>query len=148
VAYLNISTSTLRKGTAVSVLSSASYAGMVVFLRYAYQTGILPGTAVFLRFAVASAALILTLTLTRRWINLYAPGDNLVRRPEHYARLAGLADCGALSAHRQPGQLALLERADPRPTDNRPGSNSAGRCRPLLAAFRGGELARGDADAG
>jgi drug/metabolite transporter (DMT)-like permease len=70
VAYLNISTSTLRKGTAVSVLSSASYAGMVVFLRYAYQAGILPGTAVFLRFAVASAALILILTLTRRWINL------------------------------------------------------------------------------
>jgi len=70
VAYLNISTSTLRKGTAVSILSSASYAGMVVFLRYAYQAGILPGTAVFLRFAMASIALILALTLTRRWVNL------------------------------------------------------------------------------
>ena len=70
MAYLNISASTLRKGTAVSMLSSASYAGMVVFLRYAYQAGILPGTAVFLRFAIASIALILALTLTRHWINL------------------------------------------------------------------------------
>ena len=70
VAYLNISTSALRKGTAVSILSCASYAGMVVFLRYAYQAGILPGTAVFLRFAIASITLILALTLSRRWVNL------------------------------------------------------------------------------
>ncbi len=70
MAYLNISPSTLRKGTAVSILSSAGYAGMVVFLRYAYQSGILPGTAVFLRFALASIALIAALTLTRHWINL------------------------------------------------------------------------------
>jgi drug/metabolite transporter (DMT)-like permease len=70
VAYLKISASTLRKGTAVSILSSAGYAGMVVFLRYAYQAGILPGTAVFLRFVIASIALMLALTLTRHWINL------------------------------------------------------------------------------
>ncbi len=70
MAYPNLSTSTLRKGTAVSILSSASYAGMVVFLRYAYQAGILPGTAVFLRFAIASITLILALTLTRHWVNL------------------------------------------------------------------------------
>jgi drug/metabolite transporter (DMT)-like permease len=70
VAYRNISASTLRKGTAVSILSSASYAGMVVFLRYAYQAGILPGTAVFLRFTIASIVLILALTLTRHWVNL------------------------------------------------------------------------------
>ncbi len=70
MANLDISASSLRKGTAVSILSSAGYAALVVFLRYAYQAGILPGTAIFLRFAIASAALVLALTLTRRWINL------------------------------------------------------------------------------
>jgi drug/metabolite transporter (DMT)-like permease len=60
----------LRKGAVVSVLSAISYSSMVVFLRYAYQAGILPGTAIFLRFALASTVLVLSLALSGHWVTL------------------------------------------------------------------------------
>jgi drug/metabolite transporter (DMT)-like permease len=68
--YSNLSDTTLRKGAAVAIFSAICYAGAPVFVRYAYQAGLLPGTAVFLRFALASLALILFLVASRRWVNL------------------------------------------------------------------------------
>jgi drug/metabolite transporter (DMT)-like permease len=53
-----------------SALSALSYAVAVVFIRGAYDAGVSPGTAVFLRFAIASLALALFLTLARRWTPL------------------------------------------------------------------------------
>ena len=53
-----------------STLSAASYASAVIFVRFAYQAGITPGTAVFLRFVLASLALGGFLRLSRRWHSL------------------------------------------------------------------------------
>ncbi len=60
----------LRKGTTIAALSAISYSTAIIFVRYAYQAGILPGTAIFLRFAIASIVLIGFLLLTRRWVKL------------------------------------------------------------------------------
>lgn len=60
----------LSKGATFSLLSALFYASAVVFVRYDYQDGLTPGTAIFLRFAIASVALILYLTLARRWVKL------------------------------------------------------------------------------
>jgi drug/metabolite transporter (DMT)-like permease len=65
-----IDSSDLRKGTTASALSAISYAVAVAFIRGAYDAGVSPGTAVFLRFAIASTALALFLTLARRWTPL------------------------------------------------------------------------------
>jgi drug/metabolite transporter (DMT)-like permease len=62
--------SDLRKGATLATLSAVSYGTGVIFIRLAYETGISPGTAIFLRFAIAAAALVLFVTLTRRWPGL------------------------------------------------------------------------------
>jgi len=62
--------SDLAKGTFVCVSSAIFYSGAVVFVRYAYRAGVSPGTAIFLRFVLASAALGLFLRLTGRWVKL------------------------------------------------------------------------------
>jgi drug/metabolite transporter (DMT)-like permease len=54
----------------MATLSAVSYASGVVLVRYAYRAGISPGTAIFLRFAIAAMALVLFLALTKRWIRL------------------------------------------------------------------------------
>jgi len=53
-----------------STLSAASYASAVIFIRFAYSAGITPGTAVFLRFVLASIALGSFLHLSGRWHSL------------------------------------------------------------------------------
>ena len=60
----------MQKGATFSTLSAISYAAAVVFVRYAYRAGITPGTAIFLRFAIASAVLLLFLMLSGRWTRL------------------------------------------------------------------------------
>ncbi|MBM4429892.1 MAG: DMT family transporter [Chloroflexi bacterium] len=67
---LNVSDSDLRRGTLAAVLSAASYSTAVVFVRYAYRSGLSSGTAIFLRFAMASAILILFLRWSGRWVRL------------------------------------------------------------------------------
>jgi drug/metabolite transporter (DMT)-like permease len=64
------SDSTLRKGATIAVLSAISYSTAIVFVHHAYRAGILPGTAIFLRFAIASIVLAGFLALTRRWVKL------------------------------------------------------------------------------
>jgi drug/metabolite transporter (DMT)-like permease len=66
----NASDPDLRKGATVAALSAISYSTAIVFVHHAYQTGILPGTAIFLRFTIASIFLVGFLVLTRRWIKL------------------------------------------------------------------------------
>ncbi len=66
----NISASDLRQGTLAGVFSALSYATGVLWIRYAYDAGLTPGTAIFLRFAIASMALILLLKLSGRWTPL------------------------------------------------------------------------------
>jgi drug/metabolite transporter (DMT)-like permease len=53
-----------------STLSAASYASTVIFVRFAYNAGMTPGTAVFLRFLLASLALGAFLRLSGRWQSL------------------------------------------------------------------------------
>jgi drug/metabolite transporter (DMT)-like permease len=66
----DLSPSTLRKGTAVAVLSAISFGSAVIFIRYAYQAGVLPGTMAFLRFTIASLVLGLFLGLSGQGLNL------------------------------------------------------------------------------
>jgi drug/metabolite transporter (DMT)-like permease len=54
------------------VFSGLCYSTAVVWVRYAYQAGLNPGLAIFLRFAIASLALILFLVLSKRWTVLPA----------------------------------------------------------------------------
>ena len=61
---------TLRKGTLIAVVSAAFYGSSVIFIRFAFQAGVLPATAVFLRFAIASIVLLLFLWAGKRWITL------------------------------------------------------------------------------
>jgi drug/metabolite transporter (DMT)-like permease len=56
----------------VSVLSGLCYSSAVVWVRFAYQAGLNPGTAIFLRYAMASLALILFLVVSKRWTALSA----------------------------------------------------------------------------
>jgi drug/metabolite transporter (DMT)-like permease len=69
-ASFDTSDSNLRKGATVAALSAISYSAAVVFVRYAYRAGISPGTAIFLRFAIASITLVGFLVLTQRWTRL------------------------------------------------------------------------------
>ena len=68
----NLSRANLRKGTVASVLSALSYSSAILFVRYAYQAGLNPGTALFLRFSIASIALAVFLRLSKRWTPLLA----------------------------------------------------------------------------
>lgn len=69
---LNTATEERRTGTLAGVLSAFAYSTAVLWVRYAYAAGLDPGTAIFLRFAIASAVLIMLLKSTRRWISLDA----------------------------------------------------------------------------
>lgn len=60
----------LRKGTIVATFSALSYSAAVVFVRFAYRAGILPGTAILLRFTIATATVGVWLTMSRTWIRL------------------------------------------------------------------------------
>lgn len=60
----------MRKGFAAATLSALFFGAGLVFVRFAYQAQVLPGTAVFLRFAIAAIVLILYLRLSGRWVNL------------------------------------------------------------------------------
>ncbi|MBN1814230.1 MAG: DMT family transporter [Anaerolineae bacterium] len=66
----DVSDSDLRKGATVAALSAISYSTAIIFVRYAYRAGISPGTAIFLRFTIASIVLVGFLVLTRRWVKL------------------------------------------------------------------------------
>jgi drug/metabolite transporter (DMT)-like permease len=59
-------------GTLAGLLSGLCYSSAVVWVRFAYQAGLNPGTAIFLRYAIASLALILFLVVSRRWTALPA----------------------------------------------------------------------------
>lgn len=65
-----VPTHNLLRGMLAGVISAFSYAMAVVFVRYAYLTGMSPLTAVFLRFATAFVSLFLFLKLSRRWVRL------------------------------------------------------------------------------
>jgi drug/metabolite transporter (DMT)-like permease len=54
----------------VATTSAVCYGFAVIFIHYAYQAGVLPATAAFLRYAIASAMMILLLTLTRYSVKL------------------------------------------------------------------------------
>ncbi len=66
----DLSPATQRKGTAMATLSAISFGSAVIFIRYAYQAGVLPGTVAFLRFTIASLVLGLFLSVSRRGLNL------------------------------------------------------------------------------
>jgi drug/metabolite transporter (DMT)-like permease len=69
---LDTSAAERRKGMLAAVLSSFAYSTAVLWVRYAYAAGITPGTAIFLRFGIASAVLVTLLKTTRRWVALRA----------------------------------------------------------------------------
>ncbi len=52
-----LSPTRLRQGTAIAALSAISFGSAVIFVRYAYQAGVLPGTVAFLRFTIAALVL-------------------------------------------------------------------------------------------
>jgi drug/metabolite transporter (DMT)-like permease len=60
----------LRKGTAIAALSAISFGSAVIFVRFAYEAGVLPGTAAFLRFSIALPIMALFLGLNRGGGNL------------------------------------------------------------------------------
>ncbi|MBN1877633.1 MAG: DMT family transporter [Anaerolineae bacterium] len=68
--HSDTSDATFRKGAAFSTLSAMSYATAVVFVRYAYQSGLTPGMAIFLRFAIAAVILRGFLSLSGQWVRL------------------------------------------------------------------------------
>jgi drug/metabolite transporter (DMT)-like permease len=70
VTQFDLSPAMLRKGTAIAALSAISFGGAVIFVRYAYQAGMLPGTAAFLRFTIALPIMGLFLGLSGRGSNL------------------------------------------------------------------------------
>ena len=53
-----------------TTLSAASYASAVVFVRFAYLSGLSPGMAIFLRFMMASLVLGVFLKISQRWQRL------------------------------------------------------------------------------
>lgn len=53
----DLSPATLRRGTAIAAFSAISFGSAVIFVRYAYQSGVLPGTVAFLRFSIAALVL-------------------------------------------------------------------------------------------
>ncbi len=67
LAHSNLSSATLRKGAAIATLSAMSFGSAVVFIRYAFQAGMVPITAAFLRFTLAALMLVILLSLSRGW---------------------------------------------------------------------------------
>lgn len=63
----NFTTANLRQGTAAAILAAMSFGSAVVFIRYAFQAGVVPITAAFLRFTIAALILMVLLSLSRRW---------------------------------------------------------------------------------
>ncbi|MBE7550514.1 MAG: DMT family transporter [Anaerolineales bacterium] len=61
MATFELSPATLRKGTAIAAFSAVSFGSAVIFVRYAYQSGVLPGTVAFLRFSIAALVLVVFL---------------------------------------------------------------------------------------
>lgn len=59
-----------RKGLTMSGLSALSYGAGAIFVRYAYQAEVLPGAAIFLRFAIAAGVLVLFLYVKGEWVSL------------------------------------------------------------------------------
>jgi drug/metabolite transporter (DMT)-like permease len=57
MTLLNLSPATLRKGSFIAAFSAVSFGSAVIFVRYAYQSGMLPGTVAFLRFSIAALVL-------------------------------------------------------------------------------------------
>jgi drug/metabolite transporter (DMT)-like permease len=66
----------MRKGSVVATLSAVCFASGVVFIRFAYQSGMLPGTAVFIRPLIAVTVLFLVLRLSGQWVSL--PKDRII----------------------------------------------------------------------
>ncbi len=66
-ANISIPIATLRKGVTMSALSALAMGSSALFVPSAYLAGVLPGTAVFLRFAIATIVLTLFLTLSGHW---------------------------------------------------------------------------------
>lgn len=64
------SAAALRKGVAISTCGALALGSGVVFVRYAYQAGVLPGMAIFLRFSLAAVVLGLFLWFTGRQMRL------------------------------------------------------------------------------
>ena len=77
MAQASLSPATMRKGAAIATVSALSFGSAGVFVRYAYQAGILPGTAVFLRFAIS--ALVLGVVLAFRSRLFILPPRQLAR---------------------------------------------------------------------
>ncbi|MFN8454752.1 MAG: DMT family transporter [Anaerolineae bacterium] len=67
MAHSNFSPTTLRKGTLIATLSAMSFGSAVVFIRYAFQVGVTPITAAFLRFTLAALMLVILLSASRGW---------------------------------------------------------------------------------
>ena len=68
--YTNLSSAQLRKGTIVKIVSCLALGSAVIFIRFAYDAGVTPGMAIFLRFFVAGWVLAVFLTLTRSWASV------------------------------------------------------------------------------
>ncbi len=60
----------MGKGIAAAALSAAFFASGVIFVRYAYQAGLAPGTALVLRFGLAAGILLVMLKAGKRWVRL------------------------------------------------------------------------------
>lgn len=60
----------MGKGILVATLSVVFFASGAVFVRFAYQAGMTPGAAIFLRFFLATIVLRLGLALSGRWVKL------------------------------------------------------------------------------
>jgi drug/metabolite transporter (DMT)-like permease len=59
-----------RKGMLVSALAGLAFAAGAVLVPSAYRAGVLPGTAMFLRHAIATSSLIIFLLLSDGWTSL------------------------------------------------------------------------------
>ena len=70
MATIDIPAANLQKGVIIATLSAFSFGAGVVFVRFAYQAGVLPGTAVVLRFIIAAIILISFLVVSGGWVNL------------------------------------------------------------------------------
>lgn len=66
MATFDLSPTTVRKGTAIAAFSAISFGSAVIFVRYAYQAGVLPGTVAFLRFSIAALVLGVFLRVRRQ----------------------------------------------------------------------------------
>ena len=55
------------RGILIAAASAVCISSGVVFVRFAYQAGLTPGTALFLRFGLAAVMLMIYLRVSRRW---------------------------------------------------------------------------------